>query len=102
MDALEFLLLTACVAAVAWSRIYLGYHDGYQVCAGTAHERNALLHACSTGQALRLSPHCNDLGLAAGFATAVVWRRVVERGWVRGVLQYACHSFPGARHQHSE
>lgn len=34
MDTLELVCLTALVAAVAWSRVYLGYHDLPQVCAG--------------------------------------------------------------------
>ena len=49
LDALEFVVLTSCVAAVAWSRIYLGYHDGSQVCAGAAPEDLALLSTCWRG-----------------------------------------------------
>lgn len=75
VDTLEFVCLTALVAAVAWSRVYLGYHDLSQVCAG----------------------------LSAGAATAVVWRFAVTRGWVRRPLQHIVDCLGLAEgHMHAE
>lgn len=76
LDSLELVWYTAATAGVAWSRMYLGYHDLQQVSAG----------------------------LLLGAVYAVIWARIVDSGILRQ-LMCRLAAVVGIRlqpHEHSE